>query len=127
MNNEPALATKLNDIITIADLEVYYRIGVTDQERANPQRLLITVEMEKPLAKAAASDDLSDTIDYFAVCQRLLRFGDDCQWRLIEAVAGDIASMLLDEFGPDKVAVMVKKFIIPETRHVAVKVFRARP
>ena len=28
--------------ITIVDLEVFYRVGVTDEERAKPQRLLVT-------------------------------------------------------------------------------------
>ena len=126
MSNHTGAARQTADTITICDLQVHFRVGVTDLERARPQRLLITVEMEKPLASAAASDDLADTIDYFAVCQRLLHFGDDRHWRLIESLAGDIAATLLDEFTPDQVTVTVKKFVIPETRHVAVTVFRAR-
>lgn len=126
MTNDLSTTSKTCDTITICDLEVHYRVGITDPERAKPQRLLITVEMQKPLAKAAASDNLGDTVDYFAVCQRLLRFGDDRYWRLIESLAGDVAAMLLEEFTPDQVTVTVKKFIIPETRHVAATVFRAR-
>ena len=33
--------------ITIVDLEVYYRVGVTDQERAQPQRLLVLRRRER--------------------------------------------------------------------------------
>ena len=62
--------------ISIVDLEVFYRVGVPEAERAKPQRLLLTVEMDFDFSKAAKSDGIADTIDYFAVRQRLLKFGD---------------------------------------------------
>ena len=62
--------------ISIVDLEVFYRVGVPDAERAQPQRLLLTVEMESDFSAAARSDSIADTIDYFAVTQRLLKFGE---------------------------------------------------
>src|SRR6185312_12790405 len=112
------------DKIIISDLEVYYRVGVPEQERASPQRLLITVEMTHNVSAAAGSDDLTKTIDYHAVTQRLLRFGDGRSWKLIEKLAADIAGMILAEFMPDSVTVEVRKFIIPEARHVAVRLTR---
>ncbi|MBI4326921.1 MAG: dihydroneopterin aldolase [Chloroflexi bacterium] len=114
------------DRITICDLAVLYRIGVPEAERASPQRLLLTIEMTADFAAAAASDDLSQTIDYYAVTQRLLRFGEGRSWKLLETLAVDMATMLLQEFRPKSVAVEVKKFIIPETRYVSVKVARER-
>lgn len=115
------------DAITICDLEVRYHVGITAAERAQAQRLLITVVMERDLKPAANTDDLLDTIDYFAVSQAILAFGNDCQWELIETVAGDIAQMILDDFKPQRVTVEVKKFIIPQTRHVSVRLSRERP
>ena len=112
------------DKIIISDLEVHYRVGVPEQERASPQRLLITVEMTRNVSAAAGSDDLTKTIDYHAVTKRLLRFGDGRSWKLIEKLAADIAGMILAEFAPDSVTVEVGKFIIPEARHVAVRLTR---
>ncbi|HXF11296.1 MAG TPA: dihydroneopterin aldolase [Desulfuromonadaceae bacterium] len=106
--------------ISIVDLEVFYRVGVPDEERAKPQRLLLTVEMESSFARAAKSDAIGDTIDYFAVTQRLLKFGDGKSWKLIEKLATDIADVILAEFQPKKVTVEVKKFIIPQAQHVSV-------
>ena len=60
------------DKITICDLEVFYRVGVPDRERAQTQRLLLTVEIMREISSAATSDDLAATIDYDAVAQRLL-------------------------------------------------------
>jgi dihydroneopterin aldolase len=106
--------------ISIIDLEVFYCVGVPDAERAQPQRLLLTVEMESDFSAATKSDGIADTIDYFAVSQRLLKFGDGKSWKLIEKLAADIADAILMEFKPQSVSIEVKKFIIPQARHVSV-------
>jgi dihydroneopterin aldolase len=112
--------------ISIVDLEVFYRVGVPDAERAQPQRLLLTVEMESIFSAAAKSDSIADTIDYFTVTQRLLKFGDSKNWKLIEKLAADICDMILSEFKPESVTVEVKKLIIPQARHVAVSLTKRR-
>jgi dihydroneopterin aldolase len=112
--------------ISIIDLEVFYRVGVPDVERAQPQRLLLTVEMESDFSAAAKSDGIADTIDYFAVTQRLLKFGEGRSWKLIEKLAADIAGAILSEFKPQSVTVEVKKFVIPQARHVSVSLTKAR-
>ena len=114
------------DTIAISDLEVFYCVGVPDEERATPQRLLLTIEMEHDFRAAASEDELVDTIDYFAVSQRLLDFGNGVHWKLIETLSVDIAQMILEEFGARAVTVEVKKFIVPQARHVAVRVKRSR-
>ncbi len=113
------------DTITICDLEVFYRVGVPDEERANPQRLLLTLEILHDFAGAAATDDLTKTIDYHAVTTRLRPFGEGRDWRLIETLAVDLAEWVLAEFDAARVTVEVKKFILPETRYVAVRVTRS--
>ena len=115
------------DHIVLCDLEVHLRIGVTEAERARPQRLLISVEMEHDVSRAAEAESLAATIDYYAVAQRLLHFGDDGPWALIETLASDVAQMVLKDFGPRRVTVEVKKFVIPQARHVAVRLTRSQP
>ncbi len=115
----------MTDTITLADLEVHYHVGVPDAERAQAQRLLVTIEMQHDFTRAAASDDLRETIDYYAVSRRLLAFGEGRSWKLIEKLAADIAAMVLADFGARAVTVEVKKFIIPEARHVSVRLSRS--
>jgi 7,8-dihydroneopterin aldolase/epimerase/oxygenase len=112
--------------ISIVDLEVFYRVGVLDEERAKPQTLLLTIEMESPFAKAVKSDSIADTIDYFAVSQRLLKFGDGKSWKLIEKLAAEICEMILTEFKPKKISVEIKKFPVPQARHVSVTLKKKR-
>lgn len=112
--------------ISIVDLEVFYRVGEPDAERAQPQRLLLTVGLDADFSAAARSDSIADTIDYFAVTQRLLKFGEGREWKLIEKLAADIADTVLADFKPLSVSVEVKKFIIPEARHISVSLTRER-
>ena len=112
------------DQIVIQDLEVFYRVGVPDQERAEPQRLLLTIELDHDFTPAAKTDDLAKTIDYYRLSRRLLAFGDGREWKLIETLAVDVAAMILAEFRPARVAVEVKKFVLPEARWVSVRVRR---
>ena len=114
------------DKITISDLEVQLHVGVTEAERAAPQRLLITVEMTHDCKAAAQSGNLAETIDYHAVSQRVLQFGNGCHWELIETLASDIAADILDDFKPRTVMVEVKKFVIPQARYVSVALTRSR-
>ncbi len=114
------------DTITIQDLEVRYHIGVPDEERVQSQRLLLTIVMEHDIRRAAAGDDLEHTINYYAVSQRLLKLGEARSWKLLETLVEEIAGIVLGEFGATAVSVEVKKFIIPEARHVAVSIRRTR-
>jgi len=112
------------DTIIIRDLAVLFRVGVPDKERENPQRLLLTVELGCEFSQTAQTDQLDETIDYYAVSRRLLGFGEGREWKLIEKLAVDIAEALLLEFHPRSISVEVKKFIVPEARYVSVRVTR---
>lgn len=112
------------DIITIEDLEVFFRVGVPDVERSTPQRLLICVSLEHDFTPAAAADDLTKTIDYYAVSRAILAFGEGRSWRLIEKLATDVVTLVIKKFKVRRVTVEVKKFIIPEAKYVSVRVTR---
>ncbi|TAL03308.1 MAG: dihydroneopterin aldolase [Verrucomicrobia bacterium] len=112
--------------ITIVELEVHYHVGVPDEERAQPQRLLLTVDMDFDFSSAAVSDRITKTIDYQQVAERLLKFGEGRSWKLIEKIANDIVDMILGEFQPEAVMVEVKKFSIPQARHVSVRLAKPR-
>ncbi len=115
-----------SDKIIIQDLELSCRIGVPEAERAQPQRLLVSLEMEHDFAPAAAGDDLNRTINYDAVCRQIRDFAARGSWKLLERFSEEIAQLVLKEFRPSSVVVEIKKFIIPETKYVAVRIERRR-
>lgn len=112
--------------ITIVDLEVHYCVGVTDEERAKPQRLLVTVDMNFDFSSAAVSDRIERTINYQTVADDLLKFGEGRSWKLVERVVDNIAERILSEYKPQGVLVEVKKFSIPQARFVSVSTGRTR-
>ena len=113
--------------ISIVDLEVFYCVGATDEERAKPQRLLLTVDMSHDFSSAAVSDRLEKTINYYDVAQELLKFGEGRNWKLIEKLSANLADFILAKFKPEAVTVQVKKFPIPQARWVSVSLTRSRP
>lgn len=112
--------------ISIVDLEVFYCVGATEEERAQPQRLLITVDMSHDFTPAALSDRLEKTINYFEVAQELLKFGEGRSWKLLEKLATNVADLILVKHKPQTVTVQVKKFPIPQARWVSVSITRNR-
>ena len=112
--------------ITIVDLEVQYCVGVGEEERARPQRLLLTIEMSFDFSTAALSDRVEETINYQTVADELLQFGKGRSWRLLEKLVSEIANRIITEYKPESVFVEAKKFVIPQARYVSVSVSLAR-
>jgi FolB domain-containing protein len=112
------------DTITIQDLAVLCHIGVPDSERANPQRLLITIEMAGNFSEAGASDDIEKTINYYDVSHRVTEHCEKGSFKLIERLAREIAERVLKEFRPQAVTIEIKKFILTDARHVSFRLSR---
>lgn len=112
--------------ISIVDLEVFYCVGTTEEERAKPQRLLLTLDMVHDYSAAAVSDRLEKTINYFEVAKDMLQFGEGRSWKLIEKLSANIADAIIAKYKPESVTVQVKKFPIPQARWVSVSLTRTR-
>lgn len=117
----------MKDEIRIEELEIMARVGVPDEERAQPQRLTVSLVLQTPVNFGDLKDDLSRTVDYAAVCEEIRRFVLNSQGRLIETLAHEIAEHLLRNFRLARVELELRKFILPETRFVAARVTREAP
>jgi len=111
------------DSIRINGLEVQVRIGVPDEERAAPQKLVIDVVMESDFRGIA--DDIARTTDYAAVAAWLKEECARREWRLLETLAEDLAAGLLSRFPRvGAVTLQIRKFVLPQTRDVSVTLRR---
>ena len=86
------------DIIFLHDLRVDCVIGVWDWERKIRQTVVVDLDMAFDIRKAAASDDLADTLSYKEVSKRVSGFIEQSGFRLVERMAEEVAAILLDEF-----------------------------
>jgi dihydroneopterin aldolase len=97
------------DRIFITALTAETVIGIYDWEREVKQRLEIDLEISMDLRAASASDAIEDTLNYKSVAKRVLAFVEASRYRLVEALAGEIARIVLEEFKVARVRVTVHK------------------
>jgi 7,8-dihydroneopterin aldolase/epimerase/oxygenase len=115
------------DRIIIEGLQVAARIGVTEQERSHPQNLILDIELERDLSAAAASDDLSDTVDYDRLTSYVAELTRTSNSKLLEHLAGSIAKDVCSLSGVERVTVEVRKESPPvseEVGKIAVRITR---
>lgn len=112
------------DQIHLRNLQLPCHIGVPDEERAEPQLLHADVCIHCRMPFEAMQDDIGLTIDYALVASRMRHIAAGKPRRLIETLAADLAGCLLEEFLVPAVEITIKKRILPETEHVAVRLFR---
>lgn len=86
------------DIIYLKDLRIDTVIGIYDWERRIRQTVVLDIEMAADISKAAASDNIADTLNYKAVAKRIIAFVSESEFELVETLAEKISEILLDEF-----------------------------
>jgi dihydroneopterin aldolase len=87
--------TSATDRIEIRDLRVTGTHGVLPEERDRPQPFAVDVTAWVDMTAAQRSDDLADTVDYGALAQAAADVVGGRSYRLLEALAGRLASALL--------------------------------
>ena len=86
------------DIVFIHDLQIETVIGIYDWERKIRQTISLDIEMATDISKAAKSDNIDDTLSYKTVAKRLIKFVQQSEFELVEALAEKICSIVMDEF-----------------------------
>ncbi len=97
------------DIIFLHDLKIETVIGIWDWERKIRQTVVIDLDMAADIRQAASSDGIDDTLNYKSVAKRLQQFVGESEFLLVEAMAENIADILLKEFAVPWVRVRVNK------------------
>ena len=97
------------DIIFLADLRIETVIGVFDWEREIKQAVVFDLQMAADIRKAAASDQLEDTLDYKSVAKRIIEFVEASEFQLVETLAERVANIILNEFNVPWVRVQLNK------------------
>ncbi|MBD9354638.1 dihydroneopterin aldolase [Methylomonas albis] len=97
------------DIIFLGGLEIDTVIGIYDWERKIKQKIILDIEMGFDIKKAAASDDITHTLDYKAVSDRIVDFVEHSEFYLVERLIEEIAGILRSEFAIPWVKITLNK------------------
>ena len=95
--------------IFLHELKIETIIGIWEWERKIRQTIVIDLEMSADIAKAAATDDVADTLNYKLVAKRLQAFVGESSFQLVETLAERVAGIVREEFGVSWVKVTVHK------------------
>jgi dihydroneopterin aldolase len=83
------------DRIELRGLRVVARVGVLPIEQTQDQPLEIDVDLAVDLGAAGVTDDLSDTVDYGAVCDALVKAAASGHVALLERLAQRLVDAVL--------------------------------
>ncbi len=86
------------DIIFIRGLRIATVIGINDWEQHIKQTVSIDLELGTDISKAAATDQIDNTLNYKAVAKRVVAFVSESHFQLVETLAERVAELLLEEF-----------------------------
>ncbi|MDO4436820.1 MAG: dihydroneopterin aldolase [Coriobacteriaceae bacterium] len=103
----PADQLRLLDKINIDKLEVFANHGVFPEENALGQKFVVSVTFYTDTRRAGETDDLSASIHYGEAAHAIDEFMRAHTFKLIEAAAEGVASMLLERY-PSAYGVRVK-------------------
>jgi len=97
------------DKIFIHGLKTETIIGIYDWERQVRQTVIIDLEIDADIRKAALTDSIEDTLNYKRVAKRVLAFVENSEFHLVETLAEHLAMLILEEFGLGWVRITLSK------------------
>lgn len=114
------------DKIFINQLSVDALIGIYQHELATSQKIIIDLELQIDAEQAAREDDISKTLDYDLVINKIRQCCEHDRFKLIETLAENIAHNLLTNFATNWVKLTLTK---PEantaTREIGITIERS--
>jgi dihydroneopterin aldolase len=97
------------DRLVLEGMQFFGHHGDVEAERSLGSRVYVDVEIRADLARAGRSDTLADTVDYVRCYELVRAVVEDRQFKLLEALAENIAEVLLREERALSVRVRVAK------------------
>ncbi len=114
------------DTVFIENLRLDCRVGVTDEERRQSQKVLLDVTLSLDLSRAAATKDIEDTVDYREAKRLFSQFVSAGEFVLLESLAEGVAAVALDRFEVERVVVRVRKEKYSAEPSIGIQIERGR-
>jgi dihydroneopterin aldolase len=115
--------------ITLSDISLVGYHGYHEAEKELGQRFEVDLELTVDITKAGRSDRLADAVNYEKVYKLVDKVVREDRFSLLEALATDIATSVLESFEVRGVIVRIRKPNVPHCPnlgHVEMEVSRGR-
>ncbi len=120
----------MKDSIVINEINAFSKIGLYDFERELGQNLVINLELETDLSKAAKSNAIEDTVDYTKVSVKVREIAQKKEYLLVENLAEEIVLELFNSFKLiEAIKLELHKTIINAEKFsgkIAIRIYRQR-
>lgn len=117
------------DKIIIKEAQFMCNVGVSKEERAEKQCIIVDAELFFNFKKVPSTDDIKNTIDYSQMHELIKNTAEKNEYKLIETLADNIAKEILKNLPAKKVIIMVKKPMAlakKNVRYAAVEITRIK-
>ncbi len=95
------------DKLKISSLRTMTHVGIHPWEQRIEQPLLVDIDISLDLT--GCNNELTNTIDYFQLCQRVTTYIETNTFTLIETVAENVAQLIKTEFAVKALSVCISK------------------
>lgn len=118
----------VSDAILLEGIVVPAALGVSKPERRMRRPVDIDLELVTDLRAAGESDRLAHTIDYSKIYRAVEEIAQAREYRLVEALAEEIARTLLARYPLESCSVTVRKRspVAGDLRHAGVRLTRSK-
>jgi dihydroneopterin aldolase len=90
-------------------MKIETTVGIWEWEKRIKQQVIIDIEMSADIKKAAASDQIEDTLNYKAVAKSVRKLVEESSFQLVETMAEKISELVIGEHNVSWVRVKVNK------------------
>ena len=97
------------DRIFLSEMKIETTVGIWEWEKRIKQQVIIDIEMSADIKKAAASDQIEDTLNYKAVAKSVRKLVEESSFQLVETMAEKISELVIGEHNVSWVRVKVNK------------------
>ena len=118
------------DKIHINGISCLAHLGVPPEERETPQELQVDVVLSLNLENAAHSDEVTSTVDYVGIVEKVKETLEERRYCLLESVAGQLCRSILTDTKIKSVQVRVRKFpavLQRKVNYVEIELTRSQP
>ena len=94
----------------IKNIPIEVFLGVSDDERAKKQQISASISFDFDTTRAEKSDDLADSVDYFAIREFARNFPQNREFRLLEHFHREIFEQISAKFPVKNLKIQLEKF-----------------
>lgn len=116
----------MNDKVFIKNLVLPCTIGVTKEERNEKQNVIIDIEIFCDLKPAGDTENLSKSINYAEIQEKVTAVVTGGEFKLLESLAQAVASLVLKNPLASQVTLSVKKEKYRQKPAIGIEITRDR-